>query len=145
MEALPIFLDDLVAPWLAVLISVTFVLVFGEILPQAIFTADPISAGYKMKYLVIFFKWILWPICKPISMLLDCCIGDHQQAILFSPDEMDVIIENIELHKDQKTMIQKLKSLNESNVQEAMQPWNEVHAVNSETILNAQGMYIYNI
>ena len=31
MEALPVFLDDLVAPWFAVVISVTFVLIFGEI------------------------------------------------------------------------------------------------------------------
>ena len=39
MEALPVFLDRLFAPWLAILISVTFVLAFGEILPQALFAA----------------------------------------------------------------------------------------------------------
>ena len=31
MEALPIFLDELVASWLAIVISVTFVLIFGEV------------------------------------------------------------------------------------------------------------------
>lgn len=36
MEALPIFLDALVPSFYAVLISVTAVLFFGEIIPQAI-------------------------------------------------------------------------------------------------------------
>ena len=37
-EALPIFVDKLAPTWAAVLFSVVFVLVFGEILPSAIFT-----------------------------------------------------------------------------------------------------------
>lgn len=36
MEALPIFLDRLVDPVTAILVSVTAVLVFGEIVPQAV-------------------------------------------------------------------------------------------------------------
>jgi metal transporter CNNM len=36
MEALPLFLDRLADPVTAILISVTAVLVFGEILPQAV-------------------------------------------------------------------------------------------------------------
>eukprot|EP00882_Tetradesmus_deserticola_P027204 GHRQ01030081.1.p1 GENE.GHRQ01030081.1~~GHRQ01030081.1.p1 ORF type:complete len:148 (+),score=55.83 GHRQ01030081.1:27-470(+) len=38
MEALPLFLDRLADPVTAILISVTAVLVFGEILPQAVCT-----------------------------------------------------------------------------------------------------------
>ena len=38
MEALPIALDKLVPTWAAILCSVTGVLVFGEIIPQALCT-----------------------------------------------------------------------------------------------------------
>jgi CBS domain containing-hemolysin-like protein len=38
MEALPIFLDKLVSPVEAVVFSVTLVLIFGEIIPQALCT-----------------------------------------------------------------------------------------------------------
>jgi len=38
MEALPIFLDELLPSWAAILVSVTAVLLFGEILPQAVCT-----------------------------------------------------------------------------------------------------------
>jgi hypothetical protein len=37
-EALPLFLDKLVPSWAAVLVSVSGVLIFGEIIPTAIFT-----------------------------------------------------------------------------------------------------------
>lgn len=37
-EALPLFLDKLVPAWLAVVLSVSFVLLFGEIIPSALFT-----------------------------------------------------------------------------------------------------------
>lgn len=37
-EALPIFLDALVPSWAAVAISVTLVLLFGEVIPTALFT-----------------------------------------------------------------------------------------------------------
>ena len=37
-ESLPLFLDELVPSYVAVLLSVTMVLVFGEILPSAFFT-----------------------------------------------------------------------------------------------------------
>jgi len=71
MEALPIFLSFLVSEWLAIVISVTFVLIFGEILPQACFGADPLKAGYHLAWIVRVFEFIFYPICKPISLLLD--------------------------------------------------------------------------
>lgn len=37
-EAMPLFLDKLVPPWAAILISVTAVLFVGEIIPAAVFT-----------------------------------------------------------------------------------------------------------
>jgi CBS domain containing-hemolysin-like protein len=37
-EALPLFLEVLVSPIVAVILSVTFVLFFGEIIPSAVFT-----------------------------------------------------------------------------------------------------------
>jgi metal transporter CNNM len=36
MEALPIFLDKLIDPYVAILLSVTAILIFGEVIPQAV-------------------------------------------------------------------------------------------------------------
>lgn len=48
LQALPIFLDKLVDPVTAVLLSVTVVLVFGEILPQAVCR----SYGLQVKHMM---------------------------------------------------------------------------------------------
>ena len=37
-EALPLFLDKLVPEYIAIILSVTFVLIFGEIIPSAVCT-----------------------------------------------------------------------------------------------------------
>ena len=43
MEALPVFLDRLVPSYVAIIISVTAVLMFGEVIPQAICTSNPLE------------------------------------------------------------------------------------------------------
>lgn len=61
---------------LAVIISVSFVLIFGEVLPQAFCTGpDQLKIANKaapiMKVIIIIFFPISWPIAK----ILDCAIG----------------------------------------------------------------------
>ena len=105
MEALPVFLDDLVAPWFAVVISVTFVLIFGEIIPQALFASEPILVGSKLAGLVRAFQFVLFPIAKPIAWLLDQCIPVHR-ATYYTPDEIEAMIDNASFaHPDQKLLI----------------------------------------
>lgn len=71
-EALPIFLDKLVPGWAAILLSTTLVLLFGEIIPSAIFTGpDQLRLGYYMVPLVKVLLFIMYPICKPMSLILD--------------------------------------------------------------------------
>ena len=81
-EALPIFLDRLVpAPWMAVVLSVTLVLVFGEILPSAIFTGpSQLRIASAFSAVVQFFMWIFWPLAWPIARLLDCCLAHEEDA-----------------------------------------------------------------
>jgi len=71
-EALPIFLNDLVPNYVAVLLSVTLVLFFGEIIPSAIFTGpDQMSIAATLVPIVKIVMIVLSPIAYPISLLLD--------------------------------------------------------------------------
>lgn len=78
-EALPIFLDSIVPSYIAVILSVTFVLIFGEIVPSAIFTGpSQLKIASKFTYFVWFLIIILSPIAWPIAKLLDIIFGhDH--------------------------------------------------------------------
>ena len=88
-EALPIFLDNIVPSWLAIILSVSLVLFFGEIIPSALFTGpNQLQIASSFSYLVWFMIYLFYPVSYPISKLLDCCLGKehgvgrHQRAEL---------------------------------------------------------------
>eukprot|EP00607_Mallomonas_marina_P002778 CAMPEP_0182425750 /NCGR_PEP_ID=MMETSP1167-20130531/12237_1 /TAXON_ID=2988 /ORGANISM="Mallomonas Sp, Strain CCMP3275" /LENGTH=469 /DNA_ID=CAMNT_0024606717 /DNA_START=293 /DNA_END=1702 /DNA_ORIENTATION=+ len=90
MEALPIFLGAIVPNWVSVLMSVTLVLIFGEIIPSAVFTGpDQLFLAAKFVPFVKFLVMILYPVAYPISILLDQ---------LFGHEEGDAILTRSELH-----------------------------------------------
>ena len=77
-EALPLFLEVLVSPIVAVILSVTFVLFFGEIIPSAIFTGpQKVELASKMVPLVRLVMVLLWPIAYPIAKVLDVVLHDN--------------------------------------------------------------------
>jgi metal transporter CNNM len=80
-EALPLFLNQIVPPVVAVIISVTAVLIFGEILPSAIFTGpNQLAIGAAMSPLVWLFIYIFWVIAYPISLILDRMLGEEHKG-----------------------------------------------------------------
>jgi len=85
-EALPLFLDQLVPSWLAVVLSVSLVLVFGEILPSAVFTgSEQLSMAARFAGLVSACKFTLAPIAWPIATALDFILGaDHKGRYNFA-------------------------------------------------------------
>lgn len=67
MEALPIFLDKILGEVGAVLVSVSMVLLFGEIIPQALCKSYGLSIGSKCVWLVRVLQWAAFPISYPVS------------------------------------------------------------------------------
>ena len=77
-EALPIFLEALVPPSLAIVFSVVFVLFFGEIIPSAIFTGpNQMKIASALTPLVKTAMFLLYPIAGPIAKLLDVLLHDE--------------------------------------------------------------------
>jgi metal transporter CNNM len=81
-ETLPIFLDALVPSWAAIVLSTTLILVFGEIVPSAIFTGpNQLRLGYLLAPLVKFFMIFLSPVAIPLTRLLDYLVmGDEEDG-----------------------------------------------------------------
>ena len=72
-ESLPIFLGALFPNWVAILVSVTMVLIFGEIIPSALFTGPSqmqVAARFIpfTKFLMGAFYIISYPIGKLFSI-----------------------------------------------------------------------------
>lgn len=78
MEALPIFLDKMVPEVAAILLSVTAVLFFGEIIPQALCTGPKqLSIATFCCPIVKVLMWLTFPISWPLGKILDKLLGEH--------------------------------------------------------------------
>lgn len=72
MEALPIYLDEIVPSAYAILLSVIAVLFFGEVIPQAICTGpNQIAIGAFLAPFIQLLKIVLGVIAYPIAKILD--------------------------------------------------------------------------
>ena len=92
-EALPIFLDRLVSPTMAVLLSVTCVLIFGEILPSAVMTGPAqLQIAASLAPIVSFLMMLTAPLSVPIAYVLDVVIGDHDGVTRFKRNEFKALV-----------------------------------------------------
>eukprot|EP00981_Chlorochromonas_danica_P012184 scaffold4610_cov180-Ochromonas_danica.AAC.1 len=88
-EALPIFLDGLVSEYIAIIISVTLVLMFGEIIPASILTGPKqLQFAANLLPLVYVVFVVFFPIAYPVSKLLDYLIGHEEGVTMYSRREI---------------------------------------------------------
>jgi metal transporter CNNM len=129
LQALPIFLDRIFHPVVAVILSVTFVLAFGEVIPQAICTRYGLAVGANFVWLVRILMIICYPISYPIGKLLDCALG-HNESALFRRAQLKALVsihskeagKGGELTHDETTIISGALDLTEKTAEEAMTP-----------------------
>lgn len=81
MEALPMIVDRLTSPLVSLLLSVTVVLLFGEIVPQALCSRYGLAVGYYTIYVIRFIMFITFPIAWPIAKCLDAAIGSGHEDL----------------------------------------------------------------
>jgi hypothetical protein len=92
-EALPIFLDALLPSWAAILVSVTVVLIFGEIIPSAIFTGpNQLRIAAALAPLVYALIAIASPVAYPLAVGLDQLLGDSHTQSQFKRQELRAIM-----------------------------------------------------
>jgi metal transporter CNNM len=149
MEALPIFLDRMVPSWLAVVISTTLVLIFGEVVPQAICTGPKqLTIATWMLPLVKLMMLVCYPVAYPIARILDWLLGTHA-AKRFTNEDLKTLVklhtqvEGLEvsdslaqgLKPGQLKMIHGAIDLKETRVMEHMIPIKNVYSLSTRTTL----------
>lgn len=92
-ETLPIFLGTLVPNYVAIILSVTLVLIFGEIIPTALFTgANQLLVAAKLTKLVYFLLILFYPVSFPIAKILDYFIGEEDGDGGISREELEALV-----------------------------------------------------
>jgi metal transporter CNNM len=93
---LPIFLDTLMPGVFAIMIATGLIVVFGDVLPQAVFSRNALAFGAKTIWITKFVMFIFYPIAFPIAWLLDKLLGDEVPTMYSRHELMEIITE----HKD---------------------------------------------
>lgn len=75
VEAMPIFLDHVSNPIIAIIVSVTAVLIFGEVVPQAVCTRYGLAIGAYLAPMVYFLMGAFFIVAYPFSKMLDWFLG----------------------------------------------------------------------
>ncbi|XP_076912939.1 DUF21 domain-containing protein At4g14240-like [Bidens hawaiensis] len=142
MEALPMYLDKIFHPAVAVLLSVTFVLIFGEIIPQAISARYGLAVGADFFGLVRVLMFICYPIAYPVGKVLDALIGHNDT--LFRRAQLKALVsihgqeagKGGELTHDETTIISGALDLTEKTAEEAMTPIESTFSLDVKSKLN---------
>lgn len=88
-EALPIFLDQVSPAIVSILLSVSVVLIFGEVLPSAVCTGpNQHFIAYRCVPFVTCLQWLFYPVAQPVCMLLDKLLPHSDSKIKYSRSEL---------------------------------------------------------
>lgn len=127
---------------IAGLVSTVLIVVFGEVLPQAVFVKSALSFVSFFTPLVWFVTVLTYPVSKPLQLLLDAIVG-HESHPLHSRAELGLLIsdhihaEESELDEDEVGVIQSALQLSEKSVKSIMRPIDEVYWLRHDAILDA--------
>jgi metal transporter CNNM len=110
---------------LAGLMSTLLIVIFGEIMPQALFGKDPLMWFSRLAPVLILMSFITYPVSRPLQLLLDK-LFPRQRAKLQSRQELGLLItehlsdKNSELDDDEIEIMRGALSLSEKRVRDIM-------------------------
>lgn len=116
--------------------------VFGEVLPQAIFVKSALRFTSLFAPLITFVTWLTYPLSKPLQLILDMLIPEEPR-MLHSRQELGLLIgehqtdDNSELDEDEVEIIKSALQLSEKTIAEIMQPINQVYWLPIDATLDA--------
>jgi len=90
-SAIAIFLGGIATGIIAGIVATVLIVVFGEILPQAVISRYALAVGSNTVWIVQVFIVILFPICWPMAKGLDKMLGEEMSTV-WSHNELKEII-----------------------------------------------------
>jgi len=141
--ALALYTGKLFGGVMAGVISTAVIFVFGEIVPQAVATRHALRIGAFFYPLIKLLLFIMYPICKPISLVLNKVLGEEMMTI-FSKKELEEIIkdhkddEGSKIDSDEEKVIRGALTYSDKEAKNIMTPKNVMFFLDINTTLNKE-------
>ncbi len=127
--------------WIAGLLSTLLIVIFGEIMPQALFSKDALGWTYRFAPLLKLMRILTYPIARPLQLLLDR-LFPKQRARLQSRRELGLIIaehqvdKQSELDEDEVEIMQGALALSDKRVRDIMTDIRHTYWLTPDTVLD---------
>jgi metal transporter CNNM len=127
---------------LAGLISTLLIVIFGEVVPQALFAQHALAFCAFFSPLLKLMVIVTYPVSKPLQLLLDKLLGSSESQ-LHSRAELGIILSehlranSSELDEDEVEIMKGALLLSEKKVRDIMTPIKQVYWLTPETIIDA--------
>ncbi|XP_013889495.1 metal transporter CNNM4 isoform X2 [Austrofundulus limnaeus] len=141
---LTILLDDLIGSGLgAVVASTVGIVIFGEIVPQALCSRHGLAVGANTILLTKLFMLLTFPLSWPISKLLDCVLG-QEIGTVYNREKLVEMLKVTEpyndLVKEELNMIQGALELRTKTVEDVMTPLSHCFMLSRDAVLDFNTM-----
>ncbi|RDL36976.1 CBS-domain-containing protein [Venustampulla echinocandica] len=144
-ETLPIVLDrSLGGGWPAIVGSTVLIVIFGEVIPQAVCARHGLAIGAFMQPFVVGLMWILAPIGWPAARMLDWALGEDHGSIYKKSGLKTLVtlhktlgtVPTERLNQDEVTIISAVLDLKDKAVGDIMTPMEDVFTMSADTVLD---------
>ncbi|KAI4351632.1 hypothetical protein L6164_005975 [Bauhinia variegata] len=147
IEALPIIMDTILPVWVAILLSAPLVIVFAEIVPQAVCSRHGLTLGAKMAPFVQLLHLIFFPISYPASKLLDWILG-KSHSVLLRRSELKTFVDlhaneagkGGELSRHETSIITGAMDMTQKTAKDAMTPISQTFSLDINSKLDMHTM-----
>ncbi|XP_013924070.1 PREDICTED: metal transporter CNNM2 isoform X5 [Thamnophis sirtalis] len=141
---LTILLDDIAGSGLvAVVVSTIGIVIFGEIVPQAICSRHGLAVGANTIFLTKFFMMMTFPASYPVSKLLDCVLGQEIGTVYNREKLLEMLRVTDpynDLVKEELNIIQGALELRTKTVEDVMTPLRDCFMITAEAVLDFNTM-----
>lgn len=143
-NTLAILLDDLTGSGMAAIIGATLaIVIFGEIIPQAVCSRHGLAVGARTCGFTVIFMVLTFPLSFPISKLLDCILGE-EIGYVYNRDRLRELLrlteQEMDLVKDELNIIAGALELSKKTVKDIMTKLEDIFMVEYNAILDFDTM-----
>lgn len=128
---LSIYLGSIASGLVAGLIATTLIVLFGEIIPQAVISRHALWFGSRTIWFTKFVILLFYPIAYPIAKILDWVLGNELPAVYSKTELMEIISEHEDsasspVDADEERIIHGALQFSHRRVREVMTPADQV-------------------
>ncbi|XP_022595519.1 metal transporter CNNM4-like [Seriola dumerili] len=141
---LTILLDDLIGSGLGAVVASTIgIVIFGEIVPQALCSRHGLAVGANTIQVTKFFMFLTFPLSFPVSKLLDVLLG-QEIGTVYNREKLVEMLKVTEpyndLVKEELNMIQGALELRTKTVEDVMTPLGNCFMIQADAVLDFNTM-----